>query len=149
MREIPTAHYVPCMPGNAISLRCFEISYRNLRRPFSESPEPYPTQEFMRQAWKDVSQAYGKRTVLHTPEGNLEGIIEPVREILIGGIHFTHYQGSQPATHLYSPEDLELQKKAPVHEFLIEKVAGCMPLYGLESLEARFRLWKAGVKPKK
>ncbi len=153
MREIPASDYVPHKPGDILSLRCFVISMRNLQHPFSETPEPYPTQEFLRQAWKDVSQAYGKRTIIHTPEGNLEGILEPVREIPIGGIHFTHYQGSQPATHLYSPEDLELQKSpqesSQAYEFLVEKVAGCMPLYGWESLEARFMLWKAGVKPKK
>lgn len=152
MREIPTSDYVPHKLGDILSLRCFQISFRNLRRPFSESPKPYPTQEFLRQAWKEVSQAYRKRTILHTPEGDLEGILDPF-ELPVGGIHFTHYEGSQPATRLYSPEDLELQKppqeSSPTYEFSVDKITGCVPLYGWESLEARFMLWKAGVKPRK
>ncbi len=130
--------------GDIYTLGTFERAMRNLQHPFSGEHIPEPSQEELRQAVQTVQEAYGKRAVLHTPEGDLEGILQPSEYL---GIYFIHYEGSQPARHLFSQEQLKLERKEPRYEFSASALGGCFPCYGLEKLQARYQLWRAGVKP--
>lgn len=133
--------------GDIYTLGTLERSMRYLQRgPFSHDREPEPSQEELRQAVQTVQEAYGKRILLRTPEGSLEGILRPSSGL---GVYFTHYEGLQPARHLFSQEYLKLvTKDEHRYEFSAISLGGCFPLYGLENIAAKYSLWKAGVRPK-
>lgn len=133
--------------GDIYTLGTLERSMRYLQRgPFSHDCEPEPSPEELRKAVQTVQEAYEKRIMLCTPEGSLEGILRTSGGL---GVYFTHYEGSQPARHLFSHEDLKLEKKSPVYEFSAASLGGCFLLYGLENIAAKYSLWRVGVKPKR
>ena len=129
--------------GDIYTLGTFERAMRNLQHPFSGKYIPEPSQQELRQAVKTVQEAFGKRAFLITPEGSLEGIIQPSGDV---GVYFTHYEWSRAARHLCSHEHLKLERREPVYEFSAASLGGCFPLYGAENLSAKYFLWKAGVK---
>lgn len=130
--------------GDIYTLGTLERAMQNLQRPFSSDYISEPSQEELRQAVHTVREAFGKRAFLHTPEGNLEGILQPSGDI---GIYFTHYEGSQPARHLFSQEYLKLvAKDEHRYKFSAISLGGCFPLYGVENITAKYSLWKAGIK---
>ena len=130
--------------GDIYTLGTFERAIRYLQRgSFSHRPEPEPSQEELRQAVQTVREAFGKRAHLHTPEGNLEGILQPSGGL---GVYFTYYAGSRAARYLFSQEHLKLEKREPVYQFSAASLGGCFPVYGIiENLVAKYSLWKAGV----
>lgn len=131
--------------GDIYTLGTFERAMRYLQRgPFPHEREPEPSQKELRQAVQTVSEAFGRRILLRTPEGNLEGILRPSGGL---GVYFTHYEGSQPARHLFSHEYLKLERKEPKYEFSAAGLGGCFPLYGVENIAAKYSLWRAGVRP--
>ena len=117
----------------------------NLQHPFSSDYIPEPPQEELRRAVQSVRETFGKRAFLLTPEGNLEGILQPSQDI---GVYFTHYEGSRAARHLFSSEYLKLERREPVYEFSAASLGGCFPLYGVENIAARYSLWRASISPK-
>ncbi|MDO8656387.1 MAG: hypothetical protein Q7K45_04055 [Nanoarchaeota archaeon] len=131
--------------GDIYTLGTFERAMRNLQHPFSGDYLPEPSQEELRQAVKTVQEAFGKRAFLITPEGNLEGIVQPSGDV---GVYFTHYEGSRAARHLFSHEHLKVEQREPVYEFSAASLGGCFPLYGVENLSAKYSLWKVGVERK-
>lgn len=134
--------------GDIYTLGTLERSMRYLQQgPFSHEREAEPSQEELRQAVQMVQDAFGKRAFLLTPEGNLEGIVQPSGDL---GVYFTHYEGQRAARHLFSQEYLKLvAKDALVYEFSAASLGGCFLLYGLENIAAKYSLWRVGVKPKR
>lgn len=138
--------HAPPVPrrGDIYTLGTLERAMQNLQHPFSGNYLPEPSQEELRQAVQTVKEAFGKRSFLRTPEGHLEGILQPSGDL---GVYFTHYEGSRAARHLFSHEHLKVEQREPMYKFSATSLGGCFPLYGVENIAAKYSLWKAGVKP--
>lgn len=130
--------------GDIYTLGTFERALRNLQHPFYSEHRAEPSQEELRRAVQTIREAFGKRAFLHTPERDLEGILQPSGYL---GVYFTHYRGSRAAKYLFSQEDLKLERKEPVYEFSTASLGNCFLLYGLENIAAKYSLRKARVKP--
>ncbi len=129
--------------GDIYTLGTFERALRNLQHLFYGEHRAEPSQEELRRAVQTVREAFGKRAFLHTPEGDLEGILQPSGHL---GVYFVHYEGLGAARHLFSQEHLKLERREPVYYFSAATVGCCFPLYGGENCAAINYLRKAGVK---
>ncbi len=132
------------MQDQIYTLGTLERALRYLRAPLTSMPEP--SQEELRKAINNVAAAYSKRIILHTPQGKLEGMLEPTGWL---GVQFIHYCGGRPAKHYYSQEDLRLEQTNPVPLFSTLRDVGCFPLYKENDERARERLARAGICCKK
>lgn len=142
-----TTDFPPSMPGDIMTLKTVEISLRNLqRRPlFGGTREEYPSQEAIRAAYQRVHEVYGKRVQLVTPKLSLEGILQPAPTLL--GVRFVHYEGKTPSSHIYSPEDVQVEQREGKYVITPDTIGGCSPLYGPAGLKAKYALWRVGIRP--
>ncbi len=124
------------------TLGTLERALRFLQAPLTSTPEPEPSQEELLLAINNVAAAYGKRIILHTPQGELEGMLEPTEGL---GVQFIHYCGEITAKHYYSQEDLRLKQTNPVPLFSTHRDVGCFPLYKENDERVRERLAKVGI----
>ena len=108
------------------------------------------TDEQIIEAYQQIAPFYGKRCIVNQPARagehySTEGILRPG----LSAIDFLYYCGARPTSTFFSIEDLALVMRDPIPTFnasVDARLKAEFPLYGLNALEARVKLYFAGVR---
>ena len=142
---------------NIFTQRRMREAIKNLSRPLLGGVEleqnPEWTDQQITEAYQQIAPLYGKRCIVNLPERcgepfPAEGILCPAYI----SIQFLYSPGPMPISQYFSIEDLELTTRDPLPTFNVNDdlyLRAEFPLYGLEALEARVKLYFAGVRKSK
>ena len=102
------------------------------------------SEEETRSKIRDVQQVLGRKVTLQSPKGNFQGIFTLAKNGF--GVNFLYNNKGRVNVRIYSPEDLCLQS-AQDYAFTTEEEIDCVfPLYGLENLIAKARIYVAELR---
>ncbi len=144
---------IAATPKSVFTLRRLENVIKDLSQPLF-GPEIVRenewTDEQIIEAYQQIAPFYGKGCIVAHSAGegehySKEGILRPG----LSAVEFLYYCGSRPTSTFFSIEDLALVTRDPIPTFNVDvdsRLRAEFPLYGLDALEARVRLYFAGVR---